>query len=392
MMLWNKLVGQQRVRAALERLVEQERIPHALLFHGPDGVGKRVAALAFAQALQCEAGTPEACGSCVPCTKVARMLHPDVQVLFPYPGDANQDDIRARLERLAEDPYLPVDYVRFPPEKSGGKGSSKQAIYTVARINDELRRTMSFKPVEGQYKIAILLDVERFRLEAANAFLKLLEEPGPRTVFILLTDRPDKLLPTVISRCQLFRFDPLAPEDIAHALTQKEEIDAPRAEMLARMANGSFVRANSLASNEELMANRQLVVDFFRLAYSMNIDKLSDIIDALRALGRDQLIAILELMLGFVRDLLIVRAMPDGENLLINQDQRDTLKKFCDNLPDADLETMVELVEEAIALIRRNVHIPLTLTVLAQRLRHAMKGQANGNLFVPLVDEIEVAI
>ena len=391
-MLWNKLVGQQRIQAALQRLITQQRIPHALLFHGPDGVGKKMAALAFAQSLQCEAGTPTACGTCAPCTKVARMIHPDVQVLFPYPGEANQDDIRSRLQRLAEDPYLPIDYVRFASEKSGGKTTSKQAIYTVARINEELRRTMSFKPVEGQYKIAILLDVERFRLEAANAFLKLLEEPGPRTVFMLLTDRPDKLLPTIISRCQLFRFDPLSPEDITRALRQTEEMDASRAEMLARMASGSYVRAISLASNEELMANRQLVVDFFRLAFSMNIDKLSDVIEALRALGRDQLIAILELMLGFVRDLLIVRASPDSDHLLINQDQRDTLKKFCENLPEADLESMVELVEEAIILIGRNVHIPLTLTVLAQQLRRAMKGQAAGKLFVPLVEEMEVAI
>ena len=136
-------------------------------------------------------------GRCLACTKVGRLLHPDVHVLLPAPKDADTDDLRARLETLAKNPYATVDFVRRPSLDDPAKTSNKQAFYPVARINDELRRAMSYRPVEGRYKVAIMTDADLLRTEAANAFLKLLEEPAPQTVFILITSRPDRLLPTI---------------------------------------------------------------------------------------------------------------------------------------------------------------------------------------------------
>ena len=99
-MTWSTLIDQQRVVEALRRTLESGRVAHAYLFHGPDGVGKRATALAFAQALQCEQNTDAACGTCLACSKTARMIHPDVHVLFPYPSDVDEHDVAARARRI----------------------------------------------------------------------------------------------------------------------------------------------------------------------------------------------------------------------------------------------------------------------------------------------------
>ncbi len=384
-MVWSDIISQHRVIEALKREIAQHRVAHAYLFHGPDGVGKRAVALALAQTLQCKQPVVpgEACGVCSSCLKAGKMMHPDIHVLFPYPTDVQTDDIAERLRFFADHPYSPFDYVRRPSLSDPTKMSNKQAIYTVARVNEELRRSMSFKPVEGQYKAVILTDVEAMRLEAANAFLKLLEEPTDATIFILITTRPDRVLPTIISRCQRIRFDTLHATDIQHALQKTLQLPKEKANMIARMANGSFSRALELSENEELIGNRQLVLDFFRLAYTQNTDKIADIIQQMSGLGRERLKGLLILMLSWVRDLMLYRVMGD-DSLLVNVDQMQTIHLFCEKVPDASIESMAALVEEAIELIGRNVQNGLVLTVLSNGLYRAMQGSDESRLYVPL--------
>ncbi|RMH54058.1 MAG: DNA polymerase III subunit delta' [Bacteroidetes bacterium] len=387
-MAWTDVLGQERVKQALQRAIASGRVAHAFLFHGPDGAGKRAMALAFARALQCERGGPEACGRCLACTKVSRMLHPDVHVLLPYPSDADEAEVARRLQRLGEQPYAAVDFMRRPSLEDASRTSNKQAFYSVARLNEEVRRAMSFKPLEGRYKIAILTDADVLRVEAANAFLKLLEEPSPQTVFILTTSRPDRLLPTIVSRCQRLRFDPLPAALIEAALVEREGVEPAAAATLARMADGSYTRALDLLENEDLLADRELVLDYFRFAYARSVTKQAALIERIGKLGRERVKGVLMLMLSWMRDLLLFRTM-GNEAPLVNVDQRATIEQFCRNVPQADLSAMVEAVEEAIELVGRNVHVGLVLTVLAQALHRAMRGRAGVGLYVPLAEPAE---
>ena len=368
---------------ALRRALSAERVAHAYLFHGPDGVGKRAVALEMARALQCTEQTDEACGNCRACQKTRRMVHPDVHVLFPYPKGTDEDDVAARIDRLGSNPYAAVDYVRRPSLSDPSETSNKQVMYHIDRVQEDLLRPMSFRPAEGQYKVAILTDVEHMNETAANAFLKLLEEPPPQTVFLLTTSRPEQLLPTIVSRCQRLRFDPLLPESIEGALVEREEMASDTASMLARMADGSYSRALDLAENEDLMASRELVLDYFRAAYTQKVTSLTDCIDELSSQGRERVKSMLRLMLRWVRDLMLYRTMGD-EAPLVNVDQADAVARFCDNLPDADLEGMVTLVEEALHLTERNVRLSLILTALAQSLARAMRGGTVETLYDPL--------
>jgi len=390
-MPWADLINQHRVIETLQRAVACGRVAHAYLFYGPDGVGKRAMALALAQTLQCEQHGEDACGSCRACSKVKRLIHPDVHVLLPYPSDADAGDVAERLQRLAAHPYAAVDFVRRPSLTDPTYASNKQAFYSVNRINAELRQSMSFKPMEGRYKVVVLTDADLMRIEAATAFLKLLEEPGPQTVFILITSRPDRLLPTILSRCQRLRFDPLSADGIAQALGERDGLPPEAAVTLARMADGSYTRALDLAENEDLMADRALVVDLLRLSYAQPIGKLSALIEQIGRMGRERTKGVLRLTLSWIRDLVLFKVM-GAEAVLVNVDQAEAVARFCNNVPDADLEAMIRLVEEAIALVERNVHLNLTLTALSQALARAMRGPHSGRLYISLAEHDAFAV
>lgn len=384
-MAWDDLLDQDRVVQALRGAIERDRVAHAYLFYGPDGVGKRAVAIEFARALQCERGEPDACGECNACSKVRRLIHPDVQVFFPQPSDAEMEEIVERIQRLAKNPYAAVDFIRRPSLTDATKQSNKQAFYSVDFVREVLQKISSYRPVEGRYKVVIITDADLFRQDSANAFLKLLEEPPPRTVFILTTNRPDRLLPTILSRCQKHRFDAISPEMIERVLVEKEEVEPETAAMLARMADGSYSRALDLMENVELTANRALVVDFLRQSYAAS-KNLPALIDSLAGMGRDRVKGVLLLMQSWVRDLVLYDAAGD-EARLVNVDQAESIRKFCTNLPHADLQAMVSLIEDATRLVERNVHLFLVFKGLSQELHVAMHGPHSGRLFVPLAEQ-----
>jgi DNA polymerase-3 subunit delta' len=202
-------------------------------------------------------------------------------------------------------------------------------------------------------------------------------------VFLLTTNRPEQLLPTILSRCQRLRFDPLLPETIEQALVDREDMAPDTAPMLARMADGSYSQALELAANEDLMTSRELVLDFFRAAYTQKVEALDRCIQELQKQGRERVKNVLRLMLRWIRDLLLYRTMEEDAPL-VNVDQAEAVARFCDNLPHADLEGMVGLVEEAVELAERNVRVSLLLTALAHGLARAMRGHEVEALYVSL--------
>jgi DNA polymerase-3 subunit delta' len=373
---------------ALRRAVERDRVAHAYLFHGPDGSGKRAAALALAQALLCERSDGRPCDTCSSCTRARRLVHPDLQFLFPQPADAPMDSVRERLDRIAADPYATVDFARRSSLDDPEAVSNRVVQYSVSRINEEVRRAMSFRSVEGGYKVAIVTDAEALRKEAANAFLKLLEEPTPNTVFILTANRLDRLLPTIVSRCQQVRFDRLGDEDVARGLSTRLGLPDSVAATIARMADGSYSRALDLAASEELLESREAAVDYLRAAYRAwsDVDRMSHQVEELARRSREHQKFQLGLMLLWIRDVVLYRER-GADAAIVNMDQVQAITNFIERVPDADQAAMAELVEGAIELVERNVNSRLVLTTLAQKLALAMRGRGDARLYVPLTDD-----
>ncbi|GAB5536536.1 MAG: DNA polymerase III subunit delta' [Rubricoccaceae bacterium] len=393
-MPWDRVIGQTRPTETLARALASGRVAHAYLFHGPEGVGKRAAALAFAQALLCErrgtASAPEddACGSCLTCTRVARLLHPDVHLALPYPKvskradkDDRPTDYPDRLQRIAQNPYAPIDYRHLAKLDAEGP-SNKQVAHRKIPIETFVQRPIQFKPVEGRRVVVMMPDAERMNDRSANLLLKALEEPGPDAVLILTAERVDDVLPTILSRCQRVRFDPLPSSQIEAALQAREGIEAERAAFVARMADGSYMRALELVKSPTLMAHRQLALEYVRAAYTMRPDKIAPLAEQAAKLGRETLKGWLGLVAVWVRDLVLAQAgVPEA---LVNVDQAEAVHKFVEALPMADLGAMSERVEEAADLVEANANPTLTLTTLAYALADAMRGQSQGRLFAPL--------
>ena len=392
-MPWSRVVGQERSTETLARALASGRVAGTYLFHGPPGTGPRAAALAFAQALQCERrgrGGPEgdACGVCLACTKTARLIHPDVHVYLPFPrvsSRAGQDerpaDYAERLGRLALDPYAPVDYRQRATLGEEG-AQNKQVQHRKTPVDQFLRHDMTFVPAEGRHVVGILTDADRLRTEAANSLLKLLEEPAPDVVLVLTAERVENVLPTILSRCQRVRFDPLPAETIEAALIERD-VAPDRAAFVARMADGSFTRALELVSSEALHAHRALALDFLRTSYTGRPDLVSSVVGQAAGLGRETLKGWFDLVTAWVRDLVLTRAA-GAEARLVNVDQAEAVGKFVAHLPDADLPAMTALVAQAADAVEANGNATLVLTALSFGLRDAMLGRSTGRLFTPL--------
>ena len=378
----SSIIGQHRVQDSLKRALSSGRVAHAYLFHGPDGCGKAAAALAFAQALQCiQPQGGDACGMCPVCQKTQRGVHPDIHVLMPVTKDTDEEERGRRIQLLWEDPYQPADLQSLPSLDGKGGASNKQILYSREMVLDWLQRPMSYHRAEGNYRVAILLAADMMREDAANAFLKLLEEPGDRSVFILVTTRVDHLLPTILSRCQQIRFDPLDRGAIEQAMTARHA--EPRlAAMLARMSGGSLRRAIALAADQDMMAVRDDVMEFLRKSYQGKGDAVVSLVDHMARPGREAVKFQLDLLLGVLRDMLLMQNVGDRE-LVVNIDQIQALEKFAANLPEARLDLMVRAVEQTMGLVERNVNVRLALVALSRSLRAGMHGMSDA---VPQLD------
>ncbi len=211
-MPWHSIRGHDRVVDSLRRALAQGRMPHAFLFVGPAGVGKRTFALRLAQALLCEKVSEsqlDPCGACPGCLQVLNGAHPDL-IQVGKPEDRQE---------------LPIRVIR------------------------ELCLDLGLKPARGSRKVAIVDDADDLNDEAANAFLKTLEEPPTGSVLILVGTSAELQLDTIISRCRVVRFDPLSDEDLATLLVEQGVVKTEdEARRLARTAEGSVARARGLAS------------------------------------------------------------------------------------------------------------------------------------------------
>lgn len=382
-MAWDRVIAQDRVKQVLHQAISSNRVAHAYLFHGPYGTGKRAMAFALARALQCQARPGEGCGECAVCDRIDRMLHPDVRFLMPAPKDAEPDEYRSRMEALGANPYETVDYLRRPTAKT----ANKQAIYPKDVLLGSIRPVVDFMSFEGGHKLVILLDAEVLGEEIGNAFLKLLEEPSRNTVFVLISERPEQLLPTIMSRCQPIRFDPIPADDIAKTLVAKEGMEAHEAASVARLSDGSFSVARDLIHDESAREFRSTLVPFLRAIYANKVDDVMVHVENISSRTRDQIKLFLGLMIVLIRDLILVREL--GENApVVNVGEKEALLKFSRNLQSARLEQMVDLVEEGWYLITRNVRPDLILMSLSAALRASMNGRPALPLVTPLAEQI----
>lgn len=373
-----RLIGQLRAKEQVERMLSSERIGHAYLISGPSGVGKTAFALAFAEAINGIDHLSDL-GDQKISQKSSWFTHPDIHVFIPKPTSAKVEEIRERLELLSADPYEVISFAQRPSINDSSVSKNLQAFYPVDYFRDEIRPVTRLRPNEGKRVVVIMTQVETMRKETANAFLKLLEEPSDRLMFILTTESYENLLPTITSRCQHIPLGTLSSGEVEQGLINVDGLDTEDAAYLARVSGGNYAMTRFF-DVDRLKQDRDAIVSYLRYSYVQDAVELTKLAqDWQSAHNIEGLISITNLMEMYIRDLIIYKET-QNENLLTNIDQLDSIKKFVSSLTDARLEDMIHEVDQVRPMLKQNVSPKLTLTVLALRFSNLMRGN---NPFIP---------
>lgn len=318
-MSFNDIFGHDKQIALLKGFIEQNRLPHALLFYGMEGIGKKTTALVFAKALNCLRENKDACDDCSSCRKVDHKNHLDVVLLE------------------AEGQFIKIQAVR------------------------DLQQQMKFKPWEGKKRVCIIDDAEKMNDIAANALLKTLEEPSASNIMILISARPHQLPATVVSRCQQLKFNPPAENDVAAFLEARLSLEAKAAQSLASSSAGSIARAIQLSKGAYL-GMRDEVMEIINQENMQNpLTRLS----LTRRFGedREEILEKLGILRMCYRDVLFFRET-GGKKGLINRDRMDIVKPLAEKMSVEDVLNNIKIIDGTSQAIELYADKTLALEVM----------------------------
>lgn len=289
-MYFRDIIGQEEIKEKFRLEVQEGRIPHAQLLCGPEGTGKLPLAVAYARYICCSNRTEtDACGKCPSCIKFNKLVHPDLHFVYPVVKkksgkDVVSDDYISEWRGfLLKNPYFGLNH--WLDEM--GTENAQALIY--AKESDEIVRKLSLKSSEGGYKVMIIWLPEKLHPVCANKLLKLLEEPPQQTVFFLVSEAPDMILQTILSRTQRINVRKLNETSIAEALQQKYGLQLQDAVSVARLANGSFIQAmETIHLSEDNKLFFDLFVSLMRLSYQRKLREMKLWSEQVAAMGREK--------------------------------------------------------------------------------------------------------
>lgn len=334
-----QVIGHAWAVRALARSVATDRVAHAYLFTGPHAIGKTTLARALAQALQCTAEN-RPCGACAACQKIARNRHPDVQIVEGVP-------VGYKFDEKAPPPPL-------------RSNDSERRILKIDQIR-AVQHDVSRSPFEGRWKIIILRRFEEANEEAANAFLKTLEEPPSHTRLILTARDASLLLPTIASRCQVFALRPLALAQVESALIERWQVEPAQARLLAHLSGGRLGWAVRASADHALLDARSAQLDaldgVLREGRAERLERAGGL-----SKETDTLPALLEQWIGWWRDVLLVQ---NGESARVtNIDRAENLRDHAARFGLEEVHGAVKALRATAQYLTQNVNARLAMEVL----------------------------
>lgn len=318
-MSFKDIYGHEKQISVLQTAAARNRIPHAYLFYGMEGVGKRTVAEVFSKAMNCRSNSIDACDECPSCVKIDHGNHPDVVMI------------------RAEGQFIKVKEIR------------------------ELQEQMKFRPFEGRKRIFIIDDADRMNIVSANALLKTLEEPSASNILMLITARPHQLPMTILSRCQHLRFNPLRRETIALYLQEKVSLDSQTSALLSLSSGGSIGKAMTL-HDDSYLTTRNVV---FTIMSKIRMNDPLMVLSLTNDFGqeRKEITERLSILMTGYRDALVYKETGEGDRV-INQDHIDVIKSVAENVSGRDIMNSIRAVDRAFHAVSQNANKQLTLEAM----------------------------
>ena len=373
-MYFRDIVGQTEIKQHLIESVQKGYVPHARMLYGLEGVGKLPLAIAYSRYLNCEnPKDTDACGKCPSCSKFDKLAHPDLHFAFPM--------VQNRAEKLLVcDNYLPQwrsflsekiyfnlgDWLQYIDAKN-----AQGMIY--AQESEEIIRKLSLKVYEAKYKIMIVWLPEKMNLECANKLLKLIEEPPARTIFLLISEDLDKVIPTIKSRCQPLYIKPIEYDDMIGAITNTYSLSLIDAQSVVHIANGSYSKAIQLIEADD---SSQMLLNLFDkmmgAASSREIKFIKGIADELSKKGREVQKSFLTYSLRMFREY-FVGNLNVPELVYLNRHEQQLRQQYPGTINERNIEVLAHEFSLAHKQIEQNGNAKIIFLDLCLKLTMLIK-------------------
>jgi DNA polymerase III subunit delta' len=361
------IIGQTAVKTLLTRTASSGRIAHAQLFLGSEGSGNLAIAMAYAQFILCEnKAADDSCGVCRSCTKVQKLIHPDLHFAYPTVGAKALSTELLPIWRKAflENPYLNAnEWLRHLD------GDNKQGNITAAECL-EIVKKLNLKAFESDYKILILWLPEYLGKEG-NRLLKLIEEPPEKTVFILVANDQERLLNTILSRCQMVKINPLSDDELINALQTRHDIAAEQAAQIANLADGNYTEALHLLKHS---TSDQIdgFLKWFRVAYKGDPTEIVPWAEEFAKTGREPMKHFLRYVLFFLREYTVFIAL-QTPSIRFNAKENATAASMAKVIQLEMLQPIATLLDESLFAIERNANAKILLTAKTIQLHKILR-------------------
>lgn len=371
-MYFKDIIGQEDIKARLLNMVRQGTIPHALLFSGPEGTGKLQMAIAFARYLLCKNSSEnDSCGTCPSCYKMNKLVHPDLHFVYPVINKSKSsqnptrcdDEIKSWREIITEKEYFNLE------EWLESLGAENKQAQIFAAESDIITNKLSLKSTEGGYKIAIIWYPEKMHPACSNSLLKLLEEPPQKTVFILVSNNPEMILETIISRTQRIEFKRLSENEITARLQQPPySLDSASAQNISHICSGSWHKAlQTIQINEESQEYLEYFMQIMRLAYARNVREIKALAETLASYGREWQKRFLTYCQRMIRENFICNFHNPSLNYLTVQEQNFSTR-FAPFVNERNIIGLMEELSLAQRHIEQNVNSRMVFFDLSLKL------------------------
>lgn len=373
-MRFSEIPGLNTAKEKLYRTIRTGKIAHAQMFAGPEGSANLAMALAYASLLNCtNPNEGDSCGECASCKKIDKLIHPDLHFVFPVSSAKNfsgkdvvSDSFIAEWRQyILQNPY------GGPTEWSVAFGGENKQLNISREESRNILKKLSLMSYEGAYKIMIIWLAEYLHPAAANALLKLLEEPSQKTVFLLITYDSEQIISTILSRVQLLKIRPFTNDEVAQYLIQKHEIARDDAYKTASMVSGDLNHAQKMMA-EEVDGSAGSFQDWMRICFTNSYHKMVELADDFSNTNKINQKGLFQYGLSIIRSALLAQ---HSLNSLIHTSEAD--RKFSDNFAKAlsldQLEKLCHLLNTGYYHLERNGNPKITFLDTSLQISAAFK-------------------